>query len=80
MTIELSMVVYSSVIGIVIIRKWDLNSSSEAQLVLERKTYLLSTVMNYVLAFSIFATFLFNTFANVHLHSSINRPDTGGHW
>ncbi|GBE00974.1 hypothetical protein BMS3Bbin06_01856 [bacterium BMS3Bbin06] len=57
--ITTAMLIYSSYVGIVIIRRWDISSSSEGQLLLERKTYLLSTIMSFVLALSILSTFLF---------------------
>jgi hypothetical protein len=53
------MMVYSSFLGMTILRKWDINSSSPAQLALERKTYLISTIMNSVLGFEIFSALLF---------------------
>lgn len=51
--------VYASVIGIGILRHWDLSSGSERQLALERKTYLISTVLAYLMAFELFSLFLF---------------------
>jgi len=45
--------------GIRIIRRWDLSSGSEEQLVLERQTYLISTILSYVLVFEIGSLFLF---------------------
>ena len=36
--------------GIRIIRRWDLTSGSEEQLALERRTYLISTILSYVFA------------------------------
>jgi hypothetical protein len=45
--------------GIQIIRKWDLASGSELQLGLEKKTYLISTVMSYALGFQTLSLFLF---------------------
>jgi hypothetical protein len=53
------MMVYASVIGGIIVLRWDFTSSSVYQLALERKTYLISTVMNYVLGFQIISAFLF---------------------
>ncbi len=50
---------YSSYFSFVIQRKWDLNSGSELQLALERKTYLVSTILPYVFAFQILSFFLF---------------------
>jgi hypothetical protein len=51
--------VYAAGIGIQILRHWDLKSGSEYQLVLERKTYLISTVLGYLLAFELFSLFMF---------------------
>ena len=45
--------------GVTILGKWDFSSSSAEQISLERKTYLISTIMNYVLGFQIVAAFLF---------------------
>ncbi len=45
--------------GIRIIRRWDLASGSEEQLALERRTYLISTILSYVLVFEIGSLFLF---------------------
>jgi hypothetical protein len=50
---------YSALLGFMILRKWDINSSSAEQLALERKTYLISTIMNYVFGFEIFSSLLF---------------------
>jgi hypothetical protein len=54
-----AMMGYSSLLGFMILRKWDINSSSSEQLALERKTYLISTIMNYVFGFEIFSSLLF---------------------
>ena len=45
--------------GIRIIRRWDLASGSEEQLLLERRTYLISTILTYVFVFEIGSLFLF---------------------
>lgn len=42
-----------------ILRHWDLASGSERQLALERRTYLVSTVMGYACAFQVVSLFLF---------------------
>jgi hypothetical protein len=42
-----------------ILRHWDLTSGSELQLALERRTYLVSTVMGYACAFQVVSLFLF---------------------
>ncbi len=54
-----AMMLYASVLGIKIVRRWDIRSSSPEQLSLERKTYLISTIMNYVLGFEILSALLF---------------------
>ena len=59
MVLVLAMVFYAAVTGVLILRRWDFSSSSAAQLALERKTYLVSTLLNYGLAFQILSTFLF---------------------
>jgi hypothetical protein len=59
-----AMVLYSSFFGLQIIRRWDINSGSEGQLVLERRTYLISTVLSYVLVFQIVSFFLYIYTAN----------------
>jgi len=58
-TLVTLMVLYASMLGIKVIRRWDFQSSSAYQLSLERKTYLISTLMNYVLGFQIISAFLF---------------------
>jgi hypothetical protein len=42
-----------------ILRHWNLASGSERQLLLERRTYLVSTVMSYACAFQVVSLFLF---------------------
>ena len=53
------MVLYSAACGIGILRGWDISSGSERQLLLERKTYLISTILGYFLAFQLISLFLF---------------------
>jgi hypothetical protein len=53
------MMLYASILGLKILDTWDINSSSAEQLSLERKTYLVSTIVNYVLGFVILSAFLF---------------------
>jgi len=53
------MFLYCSCFGIMIIRRWDIRSGSEEQLTLERRTYLISTVISYMLFFQIASLFLF---------------------
>jgi hypothetical protein len=54
-----AMLLYSSWFGIQIIRRWDLRSGSESQLVLEKRTYLISTIMSYAFIFQLVSLFLF---------------------
>lgn len=54
-----AMLCYSAYHGLRIIRHWDIDSGSERQLELERRTYLVSTVMTYALGFQILSLFLF---------------------
>jgi hypothetical protein len=53
------MLVISSAYGVRILRKWNLQSGSELQLELERRTYLISTLMAYALGFQLVSFFLF---------------------
>ncbi len=53
------MMLGSCVLGIRIIRRWNPDSASMEQLALERRTYLISSVMNFVLGFELLSTFLF---------------------
>ena len=57
--IVLLMLLYASALGIKILLKWDYHSSSEQQLTLERKTYLISTLINYAFGFVVFSGFLY---------------------
>jgi hypothetical protein len=50
---------YSVYEGVRIIRHWDIDSGSEYQLDLERRTYLISTLMAYAMGFQLFSLFLF---------------------
>ena len=54
-----AMMLYASLLGVKIVRKWNIHSSSAEQLSLERKTYLISTIMNYVMGFEILSALLF---------------------
>ena len=62
------MVLYSVRYGITILTYWNLQSGSELQLELEKKTYLISTIMAYTFAFQLFSLFLF-IFTADKLHS-----------
>ena len=53
------MVLYSALYGLQILRKWDIQSGSEGQLILERKTYLISTLLTYAFGFELLSLFLF---------------------
>jgi hypothetical protein len=53
------MVLYAAFAGAQILRYWDINSGSETQLRLERKTYLISTIIGYALVFQLLSLFLF---------------------
>jgi uncharacterized membrane protein len=53
------MVIYASFFGVQIIRRWDIQSGSEEQLGLERRTYLISTILSYMLVFQIGSLFLY---------------------
>jgi len=58
---------YGSALGWRIIRHWDLQKGSEEQLVLEKKTYLISTILGYLFGFQIFSLLLFVYTAD-HIH------------
>jgi hypothetical protein len=62
------MIAYSAYFGVQILRKWDIQSGSEVQLVLERKTYLISTLLTYLFGFQLISFFLY-IFTADHLHS-----------
>ncbi|HYS42763.1 MAG TPA: hypothetical protein VEM32_02180, partial [Geobacteraceae bacterium] len=62
------MVLYAGWYGVRILLRWDIRSGSELQLSLERRTYLISTILSYVLAFQLLSLFLFIYTAD-HLHS-----------
>jgi len=49
----------ASWLGVQILLRWDISSSSEGQLLLEQKTWLISTLLNYALGFQIFSIILF---------------------
>jgi hypothetical protein len=53
------MMLYAGWNGIQILEKWDLTSGSELQLTLERRTYLISTILSYALVFQILSLFLY---------------------
>jgi len=49
----------ASVLGLVILRRWDRGDSGEYQLQLERRTYLVSSLLGYGFAFEVASLFLF---------------------
>jgi positive regulator of sigma E activity len=53
------MVLYGASFGIQILRKWDIKSGNEVQLILERKTYLISTLLAYLFGFQLLSLFLY---------------------
>jgi len=53
------MTLYAACYGILILRRWDITSGSELQLALERRTYLISTIVGYFLVFQLVSLFLF---------------------
>jgi len=55
------------VFSVRVLARWDITSGSECQLILERRTYLISTILNYAFAFQIFSLFLYiYTADNLH--------------
>ena len=60
--------VYASSIGYRILHRWDIKNGSEEQLILERKTYLISTLLAYLFGLSLFSLFLFIYTAD-HVHN-----------
>lgn len=57
--LTVSILLHASWYGIKILRNWDIESGSESQLGLERRTYLISTIMAYALGFQLLSLFLF---------------------
>ncbi len=53
------MLLYACVVGVRILRRWDLKSGGELQVALERRTYLVSTFMSHALGFQLLSLFLF---------------------
>ena len=53
------MLVYAACYGLAVLRRWDIKSGSELQLGLERRTYLISTLVGYAFGFQILSLFLF---------------------
>ena len=61
------LVCYAGWYGIRILTGWNIRSGSELQLSLERRTYLISTILSYTLAFQVLSLFLF-IYTVDHLH------------
>lgn len=53
------MLLYAAYYGLQILKHWNIDSGDELQLVLERKTYLISTVLSYVFGLQLLSLFLF---------------------
>jgi hypothetical protein len=53
------LLLYSSYYGVLILRKWDIRRGSEQQLALERRTYLIATILTYVFGFQLISLFLY---------------------
>lgn len=53
------MLLYAAYYGMQILRHWDIESGSELQLILERKTYLISTLLTYVFGLQLLSLFLY---------------------
>jgi hypothetical protein len=53
------MLLYSACYGGRILKRWNLGSGSDLQLSLERRTYLVSTLMSYAMGFQLLSLFLF---------------------
>jgi hypothetical protein len=53
------LMLYAGTYGVLILMKWDIRSGSELQLRLERRTYLVSTILGYILAFQLLSLFLY---------------------
>ncbi|UCF93427.1 MAG: hypothetical protein JSW39_04480 [Desulfobacterales bacterium] len=63
-----AMLCYSAYYGVRILKSWNIRSGSELQLSLERRTYLISTMMTYAFGFQLVSLFLFIYTAD-HLHT-----------
>lgn len=53
------MLIYAAYFGVQILRFWNIQNGSELQLVLERKTYLISTMLSFVFGLQLLSLFLF---------------------
>jgi hypothetical protein len=61
-------VFYAAFYGVQILKRWNIESGSEGQLILERKTYLISTLLTYLLGFELLSLFLY-VFTADRLHT-----------
>jgi len=59
---------YASGVGGLILAGWDMSNSGERQLLLERKTYLVSSILGHILVIELLSLFLFIAVAN-QLHT-----------
>ena len=58
---------YGACLGIIILREWNVAGGSERQLALERKTYLVSVLLGWVMMFEFVSLFMFvHTADNLH--------------
>jgi len=65
--ISFSLMLYAAGLGLKILRNWDRTQSSEAQLLLERKTWLVSSLVNFALGFQVLSGLLFlYTLEDIH--------------
>jgi hypothetical protein len=53
------LILYASVFGLQVLRRWDIRSGSETQVGLERKTYLISTLLAFLFGAQLLSLFLF---------------------
>ena len=72
------MLCYSAWEGLRIVRNWSLHSGSEMQLALERKTYLVSTLMTYGMGFQVLSFFLFVYTADTLSHLFVGAMCAAG--
>jgi hypothetical protein len=56
--------IYAGYYGVQILRKWDLQSGHEGQLILERRTYLISTILTFAFGLELMSMFLYVFTAN----------------
>jgi hypothetical protein len=57
--VSTGMLVYAAYYGAQILKHWDIESGDELQLILERKTYLISTLLSYVCGLQLLSLFLY---------------------